>query len=103
MKLLSALYDWFFCKYARSFVPTGIKGVTSIKILNKSFSVQHIHMFKIENNLITEHFACRDNIEMYQQLSVLAPPPAFAPPIPSSEKKVEDFSKFFPTKSQRMF
>jgi hypothetical protein len=47
---------------------------------NKSFSVQHIHMFKIENNLITEHFASRDDIEMYQQLGVLPPAPAFAPP-----------------------
>lgn len=51
---------------------------------NKSFSVQHIHMFKIENNLITEHFACRDDIEMYQQSGVLPPAPAFAPP---AEKK----------------
>ncbi len=54
---------------------------------NKSFSVQHIHMFKIENNLITEHFANRDDVEMYQQLGVLPPAPAFQPPAPPSENK----------------
>ncbi len=53
----------------------------------KSFSVQHIHMFKIENNLISEHYACRDDIEMYQQSGVLPPAPVFAPPSSPAEKK----------------
>jgi predicted ester cyclase len=48
-----------------------------------SFSVQHIHVFKVENNLITEHFASRDDVEMYQQLGVLPPVPAFEPPPPA--------------------
>jgi predicted SnoaL-like aldol condensation-catalyzing enzyme len=47
---------------------------------NKSFAVQHIHLFKIENGLITEHYATRDDVEMYQQLGVLPPAPVFAPP-----------------------
>lgn len=47
---------------------------------NKSFSVQHIHVFKVENNMITEHFASRDDVEMYQQLGVL-------PSIPPLENK----------------
>lgn len=54
---------------------------------NKSFSVQHIHVFKIENNLITEHFASRDDVEMYQQLGVLPPAPAFEPPATPAENK----------------
>lgn len=54
---------------------------------NKAFSVQHIHVFKVENNLITEHYASRDDVEMYQQLGVLPPPPAFEPPAPPSENK----------------
>jgi predicted ester cyclase len=54
---------------------------------NKSFSVQHIHVFKVENNLITEHFASRDDVEMYQQLGVLPPAPVFAPPAPPVENK----------------
>jgi predicted ester cyclase len=45
----------------------------------KSFTAQHIHLFKIENGLITEHYATRDDVEMYQQLGVLPPAPAFAP------------------------
>lgn len=46
---------------------------------NKTFAVQHIHLFKIENNLITEHFASRDDVEMYQQLGIIPPAPAFEP------------------------
>jgi len=46
---------------------------------NKAFQVQHIHMFKLENGLITEHFACRDDIEMYQQLGLMEQAPVFSP------------------------
>jgi predicted ester cyclase len=38
---------------------------------NKSFKVQHIHQFKVVNGLITEHFASRDDVEMYQQLGII--------------------------------
>ena len=45
---------------------------------NRSFAVVHLHMFRIENGLITEHWGGRDDVGMMRQLGLL-PPPA-APP-----------------------
>lgn len=40
----------------------------------KSFAVQHIHWFKLENGLIAAHWACRDDVGMLVQLGILPPP-----------------------------
>ncbi len=44
----------------------------------KSFQVQHMHMFRVLDGLIAEHFANRDDIEMMRQLGLL--PPTAPPP-----------------------
>jgi predicted ester cyclase len=36
----------------------------------KSFSVQHIHWFRLRDQKIVEHYASRDDIEMMQQLGL---------------------------------
>jgi predicted ester cyclase len=41
----------------------------------RSFEVQHIHMYRVLNGIIAEHFANRDDIEMMRQLGLLQPPP----------------------------
>ena len=47
---------------------------------NKSFSVQHIRMYKIVNGKIIDRKAVRDDIGMYQQLGLLPKPLPIAPP-----------------------
>jgi predicted ester cyclase len=42
----------------------------------KSFSVQHIHWFKMRNGLIAAHTACRDDLGMMVQLGLLTRPSA---------------------------
>jgi steroid delta-isomerase-like uncharacterized protein len=42
----------------------------------RSFQVQHIHMFRVLDGLIAEHFANRDDVEMMRQLGLLPPAPA---------------------------
>lgn len=37
----------------------------------KSFEVQHIHWYKLRDGKIIEHYACRDDLEMMQQLGLL--------------------------------
>lgn len=41
---------------------------------NRSFAVLHMHMFRIENGLIKEHWGGRDDIGMMRQLALLPPP-----------------------------
>jgi steroid delta-isomerase-like uncharacterized protein len=45
---------------------------------NRSFAVLHMHMFRLENGLIKEHWGARDDIGMMRQLGLL--PPAAPPP-----------------------
>jgi len=45
----------------------------------KSFAVLHMHMFRVEHELIQEHWGARDDIGMMRQLGLL-PPPAPPPP-----------------------
>lgn len=40
---------------------------------NRSFAVLHMHMFRIENGLIKEHWGGRDDIGMMRQLALLPP------------------------------
>ena len=37
----------------------------------KSFSVQHIHMYRIEDDKIAEHWACRDDVGLMRQIGVI--------------------------------
>ncbi|WP_019586068.1 ester cyclase [Deinococcus apachensis] len=36
----------------------------------RPFSVEHIHMYRFQDGLIVEHYACRDDIEMMAQLGL---------------------------------
>jgi steroid delta-isomerase-like uncharacterized protein len=47
---------------------------------NKTFRVQHIHMYRIGNGKIVDHYANRDDVGMMQQLGLL---PA-SPPMPKT-------------------
>jgi len=38
----------------------------------RAFSVQHIHWWRFKDGLIVEHYACRDDLEMMQQLGLLS-------------------------------
>lgn len=38
---------------------------------NKAFVVQHIHWWRFRDNLIVEHYATRDDLDMMQQLGLL--------------------------------
>lgn len=38
---------------------------------NKSFVVQHIHWWRFTDGLIVEHYACRDDLAMMQQLGLV--------------------------------
>lgn len=41
----------------------------------RSFAVQHIHMFRVVDGRIVEHWANRDDVEMMRQLGLLPLPP----------------------------
>ncbi len=43
----------------------------------RSFAVQHVHMYRVRDGQLTEHWACRDDLGQLTQLGwVLQPPPA---------------------------
>jgi predicted ester cyclase len=44
--------------------------LVGVEPTGKSFSVQHIHMYRVQNGLITEHWANRDDILMMEQLGL---------------------------------
>jgi predicted ester cyclase len=44
--------------------------LVGVEPTNRRFSVQHIHMYRLQDGLITEHWANRDDIEMMQQLGL---------------------------------
>jgi predicted ester cyclase len=39
----------------------------------RSFSVQHIHMYRLENDKLAEHWACRDDLGQLAQLGISPP------------------------------
>jgi len=53
--------------------------LTGLAPTKKSFSVQHIRMYKLEKGKITARQAIRDDLAMYQQLGIVPTPPAFRP------------------------
>ena len=61
---------------ASTIVSTGSSGVAPT---GKFFQVQHMHMFRVLDGLIAEHFANRDDVEMMRQLGLLIPAPP--PPV----------------------
>jgi predicted ester cyclase len=44
--------------------------LAGIEPTGKTFSVQHIHMYRVQDGLITEHWANRDDILMMEQLGL---------------------------------
>ncbi len=43
----------------------------------RSFSVQHLHMYRVRDGKLAEHWACRDDLgQLTQRGWVLPPPPA---------------------------
>lgn len=53
--------------------------LVGVQPTGRSFQVQHIHMYRLVEGKIAEHFACRDDVDMMRQLGLL-------PPIESSGK-----------------
>jgi len=53
--------------------------LVGVRPTGRSFAVQHIHMYRVLDGKIAEHFASRDDVEMMRQLGLL-PPPAVLPP-----------------------
>jgi len=40
----------------------------------RSFSVQHMHMYRVEGGKLAEHWACRDDLGQLIQLGIIPPP-----------------------------
>lgn len=60
-------------------VPPGWVGVEGTELVPKSatgkpYSVKHVHIFRIANGLITDHWAARDDLGLLLQLGAIAPP-----------------------------
>jgi predicted ester cyclase len=61
-------------------VPPGWVGVESTALVppsaaGKPYSVKHIHIFRVSDGLIAEHWAARDDLALLLQLGVISPPP----------------------------
>lgn len=59
-------------------VPPGWVGVESTALVppsaaGKPYSVKHIHIFRISNGLIAEHWAARDDLALLLQFGVISP------------------------------
>jgi ketosteroid isomerase-like protein len=59
-------------------VPPGWVGVEGTELvpasaIGKSYSVKHVHIFRIADGLITEHWAARDDVGLLLQLGAIAP------------------------------
>jgi predicted ester cyclase len=47
--------------------------LVGVQPTGRSFEVQHIHMYRVLNGKIVEHFANRDDVGMMRQLNLLPP------------------------------
>ena len=59
-------------------VPPGWVGVESTALVppsaaGKPYSVKHIHIFRVSDGLIAEHWAARDDLALLLQLGVISP------------------------------
>lgn len=62
-----------------SMVPPNWVGVEATRLVSadaigKSYSVKHIHVFRIDNGRIAEHWAARDDLGLMLQLGAVTPP-----------------------------
>jgi predicted ester cyclase len=53
--------------------------LVGVQPTGRSFEVQHIHMYRVLEGKIAEHFASRDDVEMMRQLGLLPPPAMLSP------------------------
>jgi steroid delta-isomerase-like uncharacterized protein len=77
--------DWVVmrCTYSGTHLGVGRLPVDGAMLIGvpatgKTFEVQHIHMFRMRDGKIQEHWACRDDVGMMRQLGLI-PPPATSP------------------------
>lgn len=49
--------------------------LVGVQPTGRTFEVQHIHMYRVLDGKIAEHFANRDDVGMMRQLALLPPPP----------------------------
>ena len=50
--------------------------LVGVQPTGRAFEVQHIHMYRVREGKIAEHFANRDDVGMMRQLGLLPPPPS---------------------------
>ena len=50
--------------------------LVGVQPTGRTFEVQHIHMYRVLDGKIAEHFANRDDVGMMRQLDLLPPPPS---------------------------
>jgi hypothetical protein len=48
--------------------------LVGVQPTGRTFEVQHIHMYRVLDGKIAEHFANRDDVGMMRQLGLLPPP-----------------------------
>ncbi len=77
--------DWVVTRNRYSGTHTGVQRIpvdggflVGVEPTGQKFSVQHIHMYRVQDELITEHWANRDDISMMEQLGL---PLQLRPPI----------------------
>jgi len=52
--------------------------LVGVQPTGRTFAVQHIHMYRVRDGKIAEHFASRDDVGMMRQLGLLPPPPSLS-------------------------
>ena len=50
--------------------------LVGVQPTGRTFEVRHIHMYRVLDGKIAEHFANRDDVGMMRQLGLLPPPPS---------------------------
>jgi hypothetical protein len=63
-------------KLTLSFFPVDGGMLVGVQPTGRTFEVQQIHMYRVLDGKIAEHFANRDDIRMIRQLGLLPPPPS---------------------------
>jgi predicted ester cyclase len=79
LEILNAVADgeWVVTRNLYSGTHSGVQRIpvdggflAGIEPTGRAFSVQHIHMYRVQDGLITEHWANRDDILMMEQLGL---------------------------------
>ncbi len=73
--------EWVVGRYTFSGTHTGVGQhpfvhgglLAGVPPTNKSFEVQHIHMFRLRDGQIVEHWANRDDVDKMRQLGLMIP------------------------------